>query len=146
MVLQCRPACLRNVLSGMTTASCSLVSAFAARRVWLLPLHAHRSHLRSYNILRTDHKVRNQLWYRVCSVTTRRVSQNPSEVSEMNRNNGSAYLQVCLCRGYELKGLDSPLLGPRADVASHANTLMMYSGARLGTGHRRCSTICVAVL
>ena len=94
--IQCRPACLRNVASGMTAASCSLVSVFAARRVCLLRLHTHRSHLRSYSFLRTDHKVRNPLWYRVCSVSARRGAQYWSEVSEMNRNNGSAYLQVCL--------------------------------------------------
>ncbi|DBB10539.1 TPA: hypothetical protein ACH3X3_002076 [Trebouxia sp. C0006] len=78
----------------MTAASRSLVSVFAARRVCLLRLQAHRSHLRSYSFLRTDHKVRNPLWHRVCSVSARQTTQYRSEVAEMNRNNGSAYLQV----------------------------------------------------
>jgi len=108
---QYSPACLRNVVPGMTAASRSLVSVFAARRVCLLRLQAHRSHLRSYSFLRTDHKVRNPLWHRVCSVSARQTTQYRSEVAEMNRNNGSAYLQVCLCRGYDLTELKSPWMG-----------------------------------
>lgn len=105
----------------MTAASRSLVSVLAARRVCLLRLQVHRSHLRSYSFLRTDHKVRNPLWHRVCSVSARQSTQYRSEVAEMNRNNGSAYLQVGLYRGYELTELRSPLLGSRRDVAVHVN-------------------------
>lgn len=85
----------------MTAVSYSLLSVFAARRVCLLRPQVHRFHLRSYSFLRTDHTVRNPLWHRVCSVSARRGTQYRSEVSEMNRNNGSAYLQVCLCRRYD---------------------------------------------
>ncbi len=113
-----RPACLRNVVPGMTAASRSLVSVFATCRVCLLRLQVHRSHLRSYSFLRIDHKVRNPPWHCVCSVSAR---QYRSEVAEMNRNNGSAYLQVCLCRGSELTELKSPLPGSRRVVAVHAN-------------------------
>ncbi len=146
----------------MTAASRSLVSVFAARRVCLLRLQVHRSHLRSYSFLRTDHKVRNPLWHRVCSVSAR---QYRSEVAEMNRNNGSAYLQVRLCRGYELTELKSPLPGSRRVAAVRANLvndvlrcsawdwiqqmqchLCCYSSITKGTPHLEHASACSSPL
>ena len=132
----------------MTASSCSLVSVFAARRVCLLRLQAHRSHLRNYSFLRTDHKVRNPLWYRVCSVSSSRGAQYWSEVSEMNRSNGSAYLQVCLCRGYKLPELNSPLLGSRRDVAVHTNIVddILRCSAWDWTQQMQCHLCCCSLI